>query len=149
MNTNVDIESSSDILVLLSQQLDNFTSLKNFVALHQLRPSSVFLPQTLKTISESLDFNNDILFESIDFIDIVKFYSTLLYSDSELFFDKVCNTIIENRTVYQHNVVLNKAALSDFLFSDKGEAKIFLLSNKFLVAIYLVSLLQLVFFKTI
>lgn len=137
-----------DLLMLLNQQLDNFPNLRNFVTAHNLRPSSVFLPQTLKSISENLDYNTDIIFESMDFMDIVNFYSTMLYSDRERLFFNICDLIVEGRTAQQHNLVLNKTALSDFLFTDKGEAKTFLMSNKFLVAIYLVSLLQLLFFKT-
>jgi hypothetical protein len=72
----------------------------------------------------------------------------MLYSDPERIFFNICDLIVEGRTAQQHNLVLNKTALSDFLFTDKGEAKTFLMSNKFLVAIYLVSLLQLLFFKT-
>lgn len=139
--------TSSEILVLLDQQLDNFPTLRSFVVGNNIRPSSVFLPQTLKLISEAVDSRGDILFEALDFIDIVKFYSLLIYGDPEFFPEKVVSIILGTRVVVSENFGLNKEALSDFIFSNKEEAHDFLMSNIYLVSIYLVSLTNLILFR--
>jgi hypothetical protein len=131
---------NDQILVLLEQQSENFPELKSFIIAKGLKPSVLFLPQTLKNIAEEIGYKPTLILEAMDYLDVVKFYSTVLYSDPELFTNHICSMIVTNRTIDNINESLNKSALDDFMFSSKEDANAFLLNNKFLIAIYLFSL---------
>lgn len=138
---------NENILVLLDQQTENFQELKAFIKAKGIKPSNLFLPQTLKTISEEINYKPTLILETIDYLDIVKFYSTILYSDTESFTNDICSIIVENRTVININQSINKSVVDDFIFQSKEEAHEFLINNKFLIAIYLFSLVNLIFYK--
>lgn len=138
---------NDQILVLLEQQVDNFPELKDFVKTKGIKPSNLFLPQTLKGISEEIGFRQSLVLEALDYLDVVKFYSTVLYSDPEVFLNRISLLIVENRTVNNINNAINKSAIDDFIFNSKEEAYEFLINNKFLIALYLFSLVNLIFYK--
>lgn len=135
------------LLVLLEQQTDNFITLKEYINARNIKPSTVFLPQTLKKIAEDLSVNDSIIFEAINYLDVVKFYSTILYNDPEVFISNICSIIVEDRTVNDVRKVINQSSMDDFIFNTKEEANEFLLNNKVLIAIYLFSLVNLIFYK--
>lgn len=142
-----EILSDTSILEYLYQQLDNFYSLKGFVTSKNIRPSIVFLPQTIKQLDNELSTRTELLLDCIDFLDIIKIYSLLLYSDENYFTDKVTNLIVDTRTVNNISYVLSKDSLDDFIFKSREEAIEFIENNKSLLAIYLCSLVLLIFFE--
>lgn len=139
---------SDQLLILLEQQLTNFPELRSFIISKGIKPSMLFLPQTLKSISEELGYKPTLILEAMDFLDIIKFYSIVLYSDPEVFTNHICSMIITNRTVNDINKTINKEVLDDFIFSSKDDANTFLINNKFLIAIYLFSVVNLIFYKS-
>jgi hypothetical protein len=143
--STTEIVPNTEMLVLLEQQMNNFPLIRGYVNNKNLTPSVIFLPQTLKEISENN--NLDLFLECLNMLDMVKFYSGVLYSDTEYFTNKVINVITDNRTVENINYCINKDMYDDFIFSTKEDAKGFILNNKALIAIYLYSLLSLIFFK--
>lgn len=142
-----EILSNNTILEYLYQQLDNFNSLKSFIISRDIRPSTIFLPQTIKQIDSELSLRTDLLLECFDFLDIVKIYSLLLYSDERYFINKVIKLIVDTRTVNNINFTVGKESVDDFIFKSKEEANDFLENNKLLLSIYLSSLLLLIFFE--
>lgn len=142
-----EILSKNTILEYLYQQLDNFNSLKSFIISRDIRPSTIFLPQTIKQIDSELSLRTDLLLECFDFLDIVKIYSLLLYSDERYFINKVIKLIVDTRTVNNINFTVGKESVDDFIFKSKEEANDFLENNKLLLSIYLSSLLLLIFFE--
>ena len=130
---------------LLYQQLDNFSYLNNFIKSKNIIPSVVFLPQTLKLISENNNIN--LVSDCLNFLDVIKFYSGLIYSEEEYYINLIKNIIISNRTVLQTDNVLNKDIIDDFLFSSKEDVNDFLENNKIFLAIYICSLLNFIFFS--
>lgn len=139
--------SNNTILEYIYQQVDNFEVLKNFVISKNIRPSIVFLPQTIKQIDIELNTRIDLLLNCIDFLDVVKFYSLLLYSDEKYFISKVTKLIIQNRTVNNIGYVIGKDCVDDFIFKSEEEAIDFIENNKFLLSIYICSLVLLIFFE--
>lgn len=139
--------SDSSILLLLQQQAENFSELSAFVRTKDIKPSILFLPQTLKLIDNEFDFRSNLVYECLDYIDIVKFYSMTIYGDPESFLNNVKKLIVENRTVNNSNHVLSRNTLDDLTFKSKEEALEFLDNNKLLLSIYLFSLVSLIFFS--
>lgn len=138
--------SDSSILLLLQQQTENFPELSTFVKSKDIKPSVLFLPQTLKMIDSEFDYRTNLVYECLDYIDIVKFYSMTIYGDPESFLTNVKNLIVENRTVNNSSHVLSRNSLDDLTFKSKEEALEFLDNNKLLLSIYLFSLVSLIFF---
>lgn len=141
------ITSNEQILVLLEQQSENFPILKSFVISKNIKPSNLFLPQTLKGLAEDLSTDNNVIFDALNYLDVVKFYSTVLYSDPEIFINRIILLIVENRTVNNIAGSINRSSIDDFIFNSKEEANAFLADNKILLAIYLFSLVNLIFYK--
>lgn len=139
------IDSNFQINQLLFQQLDNIPSLNDFIKSKNLIPSAIFLPQTLKLISEHNNIN--LIIDSLNFLDIIKFYSGLIYGDKEYYLNLIKNIIISNRTVLDIESILNRDIVDDFLFISSEDANDFLENNKILLAIYTCSLLNFVFFS--
>jgi len=139
------IDSNFQINQLLFQQLDNIPSLNDFIKSKNLIPSVIFLPQTLKLISEHNNIN--LIIDSLNFLDIIKFYSGLIYGDKEYYLNLIKNIIISNRTVLDIESILNRDIVDDFLFISSEDANDFLENNKILLAIYTCSLLNFVFFS--
>jgi len=138
--------SDNSILLLLQQQTENFPELSAFVKGKDIKPSVLFLPQTLKLIDNEFDFRNNLVYECLDYLDIVKFYSMTIYGDPESFLSNIKNLIVENRTVNNSSHVLSRTSLDDLTFKSKEEALEFLDNNKLLLSIYLFSLVSLIFF---
>jgi len=134
------------MLALLETQRENFYSLAEFIKTRDLRPSRIFLPQTLKMIDAEFNAREDLISDCIDYLDVVKIYSITIYGDGESFLEEIKQNIINNRTVSDYNGVLSKEILDDFIFNSKEEAKHFLDNNKLLVALYLYSLVNLIFY---
>ena len=139
---------NDNMLMLLEQQTENFPVIKNFIKEKRLTPSNIFLAQSLKGISEELTHRGDIVFECFSYLDVVKIYSTVIYSDPETFTDHIINILCQNRTVENANSVINKDAIDDFIFTSKEDMHAFLINNKFLIAIYVFAMINMIFYKT-
>jgi len=70
------------------------------------------------------------------------------YNDPNTFIDEVAKSIIDNRLVNNPNKVIGADIMNDFIFSKREEAEEFLINNKLLLALYIYSMVTLIFFKT-
>ena len=134
-------------LVNLHEERENFPNIINYLRANQIRPSSLFLPQTLKKLDEDLALRDSLIFEAIDFYDLISFYSIFYFKDSDYIINQVINIIIQSRTTQNASLMIAKTTIDDFIFSSAEEAHEFLISNKWLIAIYVFSLLEFVFFS--
>ena len=137
----------ANILVLLEQQLDNFSAISGFLNEKGLNSTTLFLPQSLKGIAEEIKHRNDLWIECFTYLDLVKIYSLTTYNDSELFTNNVIDIIGGNRTAPNERLMSNKEAVDDFLFTSKEDLGNFLLNNNFLISLYIFSMIKTMFYK--
>jgi hypothetical protein len=137
-----------DMLSLLDQQKENFPALLGYVQAKNMTPALVFLPQTLKQIDAEFNINNQLLYECLSYIDVVKTYSLVVYRDADFFTDRMMNLLVDNRTVDSLNNCLSREIIDDFLFNKKEEALEFLNNNKVVLAIYIYSLVYLIVYAS-
>ncbi|NTV77888.1 MAG: hypothetical protein HGA25_01770 [Clostridiales bacterium] len=137
----------ANILVLLEQQLDNFSAISGFLNEKGLNSTTLFLPQSLKGIAEEIKHRNDLLIECFTYLDLVKIYSLTTYNDSELFTNNIIDVIGSNRTAPNERLMSNKEAVDDFLFTSKDDLGNFLLNNNFLISLYIFSMIKTMFYK--
>lgn len=138
---------SDGILTLLEQQYENFPALHKLMQTRALTPSVVFLPQSLKALDTDLSQNQDLVLDCLTYLDMVRIYSLVVYGDCESFLASVVRVIVSGRTAANHQLIIAKDALDDFLFTSEDETVQFLQNNQLIVAIYLFSLVKLMFFK--
>ncbi|EKD89655.1 MAG: hypothetical protein ACD_33C00015G0002 [uncultured bacterium] len=146
MQSTLEATLSNDILVLLNQQVDNFPELNTIIDKLNITPSSLFLPQVISNVAVTIESNISLVLEAINFLDIVKLYSFTNYKNTETITDNIYKILISNRTVVS-NVILGKNNIDDLILDDE-KINEFLINNKTFVAIYIVSLLNLIFFKS-
>lgn len=140
------LENNADMLSLLQEQLNNFPALNTYISSKKLYPSSIFLPQVLKSIDNELKLHEQLIFEAISFLDIVKTFSFIIYNNPEHFTTNIVNIIASNRTLDDANSCLAIEAYDDFLFTKKEEVCEFLNNNKLILSIYILSLISLIFY---
>ena len=143
MSESTDME----LIVLLSQQGDNFPSLRGFIAGLNLRPSGVLLPETVKKVDATFNYQPSLVAEAIDYLDMVKFYSIVLYGDSNVLIDKVIKSIGETRSVESFSKTLISDGLNPYIFKTKEDALNFLENNKVFIAIYICSMVDMLMFQ--
>ena len=136
-----------NILVLLETQHDNFPAIKNFLKEKGLNQTTLFLPQTLKSLAEEITHRSDLIIECLNYLDIVKIYSLITYNDSERFTNTVIDIVTTNRIITETNLVINISAIDDFIFSSKEDMQKFLCNNKFLISLYIFSMINTIFYK--
>lgn len=136
-----------NILVLLEQQNDNFPAMESFLKEKELSSTVLFLAQSLKGIAEEISHRNELLIECFTYLDIVKIYSLIIYNDPESFTNNIISLITNNRTVDTPNLIINRDAIDDFLFTSKEDMKSFIENNKFLLALYIFTIVNKMFFK--
>jgi len=136
-----------NILVLLEQQTENFAAMKSFLTEKGLTPSTLFLSQTLKGIAEEITHRNELMIECFTYLDLVKIYSLTTYNEPEHFTDSILNIITTNRVITAEKLIINKEAIDDFLFTSKEGMQDFLLNNKFLISLYIFSMINTIFYK--
>lgn len=137
----------SELLVYLNQYHDDFPGLKSLVYKRNLRPSVILLPSVLKQLDEDLENNVNILYEAIDYMELIKFYSVFLFNDSEIVFGKIKDYVINNRIAKNPNYILAKNRLDDFYFVNYEEANALLDNNKIIIAIYIFTIVTFILNK--
>jgi len=135
-----------NILILLDQQKENFPAMYNYIKSKNITPSTIFLPQILKQIDSEFSLHQELLFESLSYLDIVNTYSLVVYSDSFFFIENMKKIIVNNRTVINHNNCIAKDAIDDFIFNKKEEALEFIENNKTILSLYIFSVVFLIFY---
>lgn len=138
---------SPELLQFLEQQLDNFPTIQGLVTSKGVRPSTVFLPQTLKQLEQEVTLRQELLLECIEYMDIINLFSLTLYNDSKFLVSRLVPMILQTRLNGSAELVLAKSAVDDFVFTSESEATSFIESNIWLVSIYMYSLICTVFFK--
>lgn len=136
-----------NILILLDQQSENFPVMKSFITEKGLNPTILFLPQTLKGLAEEMTHRNELMIECFNYLDLVKIYSFITYDDSERFTDNLIKIITNNRFVKNEKLIANREATDDFLFTSEEEMKNFVDSNKYLIPLYIYSMIGKIFYK--
>lgn len=135
--------SGESILVLLATQKGNYPALSGLMKKHNLKPASVFLPQTLKNLDTEFLNSEELVMDCINFLDVVKIYSITVYGDSESYLESIKHFIVENRTIKNAGgQVLAEKAVDDFTFANAKETLAFLDNNKLLLATYVYSLIN-------
>lgn len=142
-----EIEMEDNILVLLEQQIENFPAIKGFMIEKGLGPTTLFLPQTLKGLAEEITHRNDLMIECFTYLDLVKIYSLTTYNDSELFTNTIMDIVTNNRITTIAKLVINTEAVDDFIFTSKEDMYNFLINNKFLISMYIFSMINKIFYK--
>lgn len=146
--TSITPVTTDSIIALLSTQKDNMPVLRDFIKSKDLKPATIFLPQTLKMLDAELSSGQDVLVhDCINFLDAIKIYSLAVYGDSEIYLDRIEYFIVENRTVENLRHTLSGEALDDFFFSKKEDAMSFLKNNKFIVAMYVYTLINFILYS--
>lgn len=139
---------SDDILTLLEQQRENFSQLHSLVKSKDIKPAVVFLPQTLKLLDQELTSKSDLILDCLNYLDVVKIYSISVYGDPDTYLNSIMKVIVKNRSVINLNYSIAKDAVDDFIFAKSEEAHEFLENNKLLLAIYLYSLIEFIFYTS-
>lgn len=136
-----------NMLILLNQQLENFYSIKTLFIVNSLLPASIFLPKTIKDISEQLTIDPGLIHDCLNFLDIVNQFSFIVYGDQDHYVTTIKNIIADNRTVNNINKTLSREVVEDFIFDSKEAIIEFLDNNKFLISIYIYSLISYIFYN--
>jgi hypothetical protein len=136
---------AQEIIILIREQLSNYPNLKAIVEEHRMRPSSLFLPQSLKAISDLISYNESVIFEAMDLLDVVATYSLLYYSDEEFFTKSIKNVIMNSRLAQDMSLTVGAAQIDDFIYNDKIGFSAFLNSNPTLVGLYIYTLVKFIF----
>lgn len=137
----------TNILVLLEQQNDNFPAMAGFLKDKGLNSVTLLLAQSLKSIAEEVGHRNDLVIECFQYFELVELYSLILYKDHSAFVHHLIGILCRNRTVTEQKFIINKDAIDDFIFNSKEELTSFLENNKFLISLYIFSMVNKLFFK--
>lgn len=142
--------ANQDMIALLYTQKDNHAFLREFIKARDLRPSNIFLPQTMKMIdAEMSGGKEDLVLDCINFLDAIKIYSLSVYGDSECYLNSVKEIIVTNRTVSNINKTLAGESVGDYVFTKADEARQFMENNPFLVAIYVYTLINFILYSEV
>lgn len=147
VDSSTEVQDTDTIIVLISQEFDNFPNLFSFLKSNNVRPSSLLLPQTIKVISDTISYNDSILFESIDLLDTVRLFSLLQYNNADFFIDAIKGIIVSSRTVKDDSLTVGINQLDDFIYSSKEHLLDVIESNHVLLALYILSLVDFVSFS--
>lgn len=136
---------SSEVLALLGQQTNNFISLQHLSKSQDYNPAAIFLAQTLTYIEGEMNRNPSLVAECVTYLDMMSLYSLTSTGYTDSLFNSLVEVIIHSRTVpVKDNLegkVLALTGLSDFLFDDPNNFRVFLNNNKYLVAMFTYSLI--------
>lgn len=125
------------ILEQLYLQLDNFPNIKSFVSSHKLTSSSLFLAQSLQLVDGEITRNPSFLYECIGLLDVISVFSISVYGDSGSYLNALVDSIIRNRTAEDFKMTLAESVTTHIIVKNDDEMNDFLLSNKFLIALYI------------
>lgn len=148
MNTILTPVASENMIALLATQKDNHVYLREFIKAKGIRPSTIFLPQTLKMLDVELSSGkDDLILDCLNFLDAIKIYSLSVYGDSESYLDRIKHFIVENRTVENIRHTLSGESLDSYMFAKKEDTIAFLHNNKLLVAMYVYALINFILYS--
>ena len=131
------------MLVFLDDRASSFPFLDSFVKSKYITPGVFFLPQTLKVIDNELSYNQELVPQTLDYIDMVKVYSSIVYGDAEHFTNELIKIAASNRVIGNPTLMLATDALDDYTFTSQQAAVEFLQNNPMVLSIYVYTLVQL------
>ncbi len=132
------------LITILTTVQYKYLYLYNLCAKRNLTPSTILMPQSLNHLNEVINFDNDFIYEALNYLDFVKLMSITVYGSSQSFTDEIIRMIVSNRTVHKQDEVLGLSALEEFIFNDPVKLESFLLNNPIVLAVYIYALTLLV-----
>ena len=131
------------LLVYLDTQVQSFPFLEEYVKTKFITPGSFFLPQTLRQVDSDLTHNQELIVDTLGYLDTVKLYSTVVYGDGEAFIDEMIRNTANSRAIRDRNLMLAQSGLDDYTFESAEAATKFMENNPFVFSIYIYSLVKL------
>ena len=131
------------LLIYLDTQVQSFPFLEEYVKTKFITPGSFFLPQTLRQIDNDLTHNQELIVDTLDYLDTVKLYSAVVYGDGDAFIDELIRNATNSRVIRDRNLMLAQSGLDDYTFESAESATKFMENNPFVFSIYIYSLVKL------
>lgn len=137
---------SESSLQLLYSQVDNFPTLRAYVRQLEV-PSVLLLPQTLTHLDGELSRNSGLLFEAFSFLDVMSLVSMTTSGNPNQLSDSVVGMIKHNRTVNNTSLLLAANETANLIYGSEEDIDKLLGNNKVLIAIFLFSLVNKIFYR--
>ena len=137
---------SENLLSLIAENRASFPDLFAYINSNSIRPSSVFLPQTVQKLDSDLVYKDSIIFEAIDFLDTLCFYSHQLHGNPTALYDAFKQAAMCSRTVANTSLMVSASSIDDFIFTSKEDLAVFIDSNPWIISIYVASIVNLLMF---
>lgn len=128
--------NSEKIILYLFNYLDSYDEIKALVNNLNLDISNLFLPNSLIALDKILEDNEKLCLQLINFMDVVKFYSLLLYNDESYFTTKIKKIIVSNRVLNSNVNIIGKKSFNSILFDSEGGLNDLLDNNISLLSLY-------------
>lgn len=128
--------TSEALVVYLIEYLDSYDEIKKLISNLNIDISNMFLPNTLVAIDKAFSTNEKLCLQLLNFIDLVKFYSFLLFNDPNYFTNNICKIIVSNRVLVNEKSIYGKEVISSIFYSNDGGLEDLLESNTLLVSLY-------------
>ncbi len=136
---------TDEILISLKNQLDKFQTILNLVQNNNLYPSVIFTTENISRLSEQLTINEALVIEAISLLDLLSVLSYSKLGSNNEALEMFVNTIVESRSSEEYDRLLYKEAVNDYYFTSQSDLRSLLHSNRLLVAIYIVALVDFIF----
>lgn len=140
---------TSNILGMLSTQLDNFPIMKSFLKQSNITTGVLFIPQTLALIDGEVTRNAPLAYDCFSFLDLT---ATLVAMTDvrtpEQYLERIVDSISYIREPEDYSdLTLAKPTMDNLIFNERDDVKKLVLSNKYLLALYIYSIVSTVFYK--
>lgn len=136
--------SGERILVLLEQQLEDYSEISSYIKEHDVEPGNIYLESYLFKFGTTLENNAQFRLQLLQFLDVVNFYSFIIYDDPDYFVKHTIRIILSSRTVDNTKGLIGESGVDAIIFepSKKEDAENFVAQNKLLLSLYIFSLVS-------
>lgn len=126
---------------------DNFPAILGFLKKHQITSGTLFVPQTLVLVDTEISRNPKFLYEGYELLDAIALFEANEGRSSVDYLKRLIAEITFSRTVDDFELTLNAEAVTNLVFSNKHDVESLLLSNKVLLAVYILATVNLILYK--
>lgn len=130
------------LLIYLLEYTETYDEINAVISKYNLELSNIFLPNTITVLDKEFTINEKLCLQLLSFLDIVKFYSFILYGDENYFTSHINKIIISNRKIKTDYMLLGKEKYDSILFNEEGGLDDLILNNVSLVSLYIFTLLK-------
>ncbi len=145
--TAIRIPATTDMMVVLEKQQDNFPGLRELVRSLQLTSGFILLPQTLEQLTNRLSMDTDLVASCITYMEVVELTSLMVYGSVSEFTNQITGILTRNRHIQTSEKCLYLTKLDDFVWAEKEGLVQFLDNNPAILALYIFTLVNLYTFK--